>query len=152
MDQMSFHQRRMQPALILAQQAAARGEVPVGAVIYHKGEIIARAYNTREWTKNGATHAELIAIQRACQKLGGWRLHECQLYVTLEPCLMCAGAIINTRIPLVVYGTDDPKAGCFGSVMDARNFPFNHKPEIVAGICQPEARKLLTDFFKELRR
>lgn len=138
-------------ALSLAREAAALGEVPVGAVVVRNGEVVATAYNRRETGKNALYHAELSAIDAACKKLGGWRLHECELYVTLEPCPMCAGAIVNARIKRVVFGASDAKAGAFGSVFDMNTFPLNHKPIICGGICEAESRALLQDFFAALR-
>jgi len=142
----------MKEALELARKAKAIGEVPIGAVIVHKEEIIAKAYNTREIDKNALMHAEIKAINTACRKFGGWRLHECDLYVTLEPCPMCAGAIINARIKRVIYGAKDAKAGAFGSVVNMNNYPLNHKPEIIGGVYENEAKELLSEFFMELRR
>ena len=117
-------------ALEEARKAAALGEVPVGAVVARNGEVVAAAHNTRETEKNALHHAELLAIDAACKKLGGWRLWECELFVTLEPCPMCAGAIINSRIRRVVYGAADTKAGCCGSVTDLFAMPFNHHPVV----------------------
>lgn len=123
----------MGAALAEAEQAAALGEVPVGAVIAKDGEIIASAHNTRETEKNALHHAELLAIDAACKKLGGWRLWQCELFVTLEPCPMCSGAILNSRIRRVVYGAADTKAGCCGSVTDLFALPFNHHPRWKTG-------------------
>ncbi len=120
-------------ALEEARKAAALGEVPVGAVVARNGEVVAAAHNTRETEKNALHHAELLAIDAACKKLGGWRLWECELFVTLEPCPMCAGAIINSRIRRVVYGAADTKAGCCGSVTDLFAMPFNHHPVVEQG-------------------
>lgn len=142
----------MREALCLAQRAAAQGEVPVGAVVVKDDEIVGRGYNRRECDKNALAHAELIAIDEACKTLGGWRLWQCDLYVTLEPCPMCAGAIINSRIKTVYFGAKDQKAGCFGSVADFNTFGFNHKPEIVGGILEEECASELSNFFKTLRR
>lgn len=141
----------MQVALREAEKAAALGEVPVGAVIAKDGEIIAAAHNTREIEKNATHHAELLAIDAACKKLGGWRLWQCELFVTLEPCPMCAGAIINSRIRRVVYGAPDTKAGCCGSVTNLFAMPFNHKPKLESGLCAEEAGALLSKFFVQLR-
>ena len=138
-------------ALKEAESSLALAEVPVGAVVVCEGEVVAAAYNTRETDKNAIRHAEVTAISRACEKLGGWRLHKCELYVTLEPCPMCAGAIVNSRIKRVVYGAKDPKAGAFGTVLDLNSFPLNHKPEIVNGVREEECAALLSDFFKILR-
>lgn len=142
----------MQEALELAAQAAALGEVPVGAVVVWEGQIVGRGYNLREQIKSPLAHAEILAIQQACQALGGWRLHKATLYVTLEPCPMCAGAIINARIPRVVYGAHDPKAGSFGSVADLNQFAYNHAPLIEGGFMEEQCSQLLTEFFKELRK
>lgn len=141
----------MQAALCEAEKAAVLGEVPVGAVIAKDGEIIAAAHNTRETEKNATHHAELLAIDAACKKLGGWRLWQCELFVTLEPCPMCAGAIINSRIRRVVYGAPDTKAGCCGSVTNLFTMPFNHKPKLESGLCAEEAGALLSKFFVQLR-
>ena len=141
----------MGAALAEAEQAAALGEVPVGAVIAKDGEIIASAHNTRETEKNALHHAELLAIDAACKKLGGWRLWQCELFVTLEPCPMCSGAIINSRIRRVVYGAADAKAGCCGSVTDLFAMPFNHHPAVESGLRAEEAGALLQTFFRQLR-
>lgn len=141
----------MQKALELAKISAAEGEVPVGAIIVKGDEIVGTGRNRREYGKNALYHAEIEAIDNACKTLGGWRLWECDMYVTLEPCPMCAGAIINSRIKTVYYGASDLKAGSFGSVVDFNSLPYNHKPEIVSGVMQDEAREMLSDFFKELR-
>ena len=141
----------MGAALAEAEKAAALGEVPVGAVVARRGEIVAAAHNTRETEKNAVHHAELLAIDAACRALGGWRLWECELFVTLEPCPMCAGAIINSRIRRVVYGAADPKAGCCGSVTDLFALPFNHRPAVERGLRAEEASALLAAFFARLR-
>lgn len=141
----------MQKALELAKISAAEGEVPVGAIIVKGDEIVGTGRNRREYGKNALYHAEIEAIDNACKTLGGWRLWECDMYVTLEPCPMCAGAIINSRIKTVYYGASDLKAGSFGSVVDFNSLPYNHKPEIVSGVMQDETRKMLSDFFKGLR-
>ncbi len=144
-------EKYMKAAIAQAKRAAAKGEVPVGAVIVRDGEIIARAYNTRETDKNALCHAEIKAIRKACKKLGGWRLTRCEMYVTLEPCPMCAGAIVNSRIVSVVYGASDKKAGAFGTLFDMNDFGLNHKPEIVGGVMEEECAALLSDFFASLR-
>ena len=131
--------------------AADLGEVPVGAVVAKDGEIVARAHNLRESGKNATYHAELMAIDAACKALGGWRLWQCELFVTLEPCPMCSGAIINSRLKRVVYGARDPKAGCCGSLTDLFALPFNHHPVIESGLLEDEAQALLQDFFVMLR-
>lgn len=141
----------MAEALKEADGALALEEVPVGCVIVCDGEIVSRAYNTRETDKNALCHAEIKAINEACKKLGGWRLHKCEMYVTLEPCPMCAGAIVNSRIKRVVYGAKDPKAGAFGSKLDMLSFGLNHNPEIVSGVMETECSEKLSEFFKILR-
>ncbi len=141
----------MQEALRLAAEAAADGEVPVGCVIVRAGEIVGRGRNRREKDKSALAHAELEAIAQACSTLGGWRLWECTLYVTLEPCPMCAGAIVNARIPRVVYGASDAKCGAVRSVCSLFSMEFNHHPTVEAGLMEQEAAALLQDFFKNLR-
>lgn len=145
-------ERFMRRALTLAAEAASLGEVPVGAVVVKDGEIIAEAYNRREIDKNATAHAELLAIDAACKKLGGWRLHKCDLYVTLEPCPMCAGAIVNSRIKRVIIGAKDAKAGALGSLINLNFYPLNHKPEVIFGVLESEAIGLLQEFFKRLRK
>ena len=145
------HELYMQKALELAREAALEGEVPVGCVIVRNGEIVATGRNRRETAKTALGHAEIEAIGAACEKLGGWRLWDCTLYVTLEPCPMCAGAIVNARIPTVVFGASDDKCGACGSVCDLFSMDFKHHPQVVKGVCQEEAAALLTDFFKDLR-
>jgi tRNA(adenine34) deaminase len=142
----------MQAALALAQEAAAEGEVPVGCVIVQDGKIIGRGRNRRETGKSALAHAELEAIAEAGRTLGGWRLWQATLYVTLEPCPMCAGAIINARIPRVVYGARDAKAGSVGSVINLFDLPYNHKPEVTSGILEPECGEILRTFFRDLRQ
>ena len=141
----------MKAALRRAKTAAEKGEIPVGAVIVHKGRIISGGRNRREQSKCALCHAEISAIESACRRLSGWRLWECDMYVTLEPCPMCAGAIINSRIRKLYIGTSDEKAGSFGSVINFNDLPYNHKPEIVFGVCREECSSILTDFFKALR-
>jgi len=141
----------MQCAIGRAKTAAKHGETPVGAVIVRDGKIIAGGRNRREFGKNALYHAEISAIDSACKKLGGWRLCGCDMYVTLEPCPMCAGAIINSRIENVYFGAFDLKAGSFGSVTDLSALPYNHKPVIHSGVDGEECAKLLSDFFKKLR-
>ena len=138
-------------ALELAREAGDEGEVPVGAVVVYQGKIISEGRNRRERDKNALCHAELEAIDGACRALGGWRLWQCELYVTLEPCPMCAGAIINARIPRVVFGASDPKAGSCGSVTDLFAMPYNHHPQVFSGFLEEEAAGLLRDFFRRLR-
>lgn len=141
----------MEIALQEARLAAEEGEVPVGAVIAKDGEVVAQAHNRRETDKNATAHAELLAIDLACKKLKGWRLWQCDLYVTLEPCPMCAGAIVNSRIQNVYFGAFDDKAGCCGSVVNLFDLPFNHKPNIHSGLLQQESKELLQSFFQSLR-
>lgn len=149
-----FYMRR---ALELASRAAELGEAPIGCVIVRTGAepareaIVAEAFNLRETDKNAVAHAELLAIRKACEVLGGWRLHGCTLYVTLEPCPMCAGAIINARLDRVVFGAPDPKAGAMGSVINLCAYPFNHKPQLERGVLRTECSALLADFFRHLR-
>ena len=142
----------MRLALAQARLAAAQQETPIGAVLVWEGEVVAAAYNRRELDKRAIAHAEILAIDEACRKLGGWRLHKATLYVTLEPCPMCAGAIINARVMRVVYGAPDRKAGCCGSVTDLFREPFNHHPEVTGGVLAEESAALLTSFFKRLRK
>ena len=146
------HEAFMAIALEEARAAAQAGDVPVGADIDRDGQVIARGRNLREVEKNALCHAETVAIHRACQALGGWRLPGCSLYVTLEPCPMCAGAIINARVEQVIFGASDPKAGCCGSVVDLFSLPFNHHPQVIGGILHQECAGLLKDFFAQRRR
>ena len=141
----------MLQALELAKEAAAEGEVPVGCVIVCKGQVVGRGRNRRETGKTALGHAEIEAIHQACQTLGGWRLWECTLYVTLEPCPMCAGAIVNARIPRVVYGASDDKAGSCGSVCDLFSMRYNHHPVVERGSLEQECAALLQEFFAQLR-
>ncbi|MBO2537433.1 tRNA adenosine(34) deaminase TadA [Rummeliibacillus suwonensis] len=142
----------MQLAIEEAQYAAALGEVPIGAIIVYQDRVIARAHNLRETSQNAITHAELMAIQHACDVIGSWRLEETTLYVTLEPCPMCAGAILQSRIPRVVYGARDRKAGCVDSLYHLLNDSrFNHECEVTEGVMAEECSALLTNFFKTLR-
>ena len=141
----------MDEALKLAREAAQAGEVPVGCVITRGDEIVGRGRNRREADKCALAHAEIEAIGEACRNLGGWRLWECTLYVTLEPCPMCAGAIINARIPRVVYGASDSKFGACRSVCSLFSMAFNHHPEVEAGVREQEAAELMQDFFRKLR-
>ena len=141
----------MKKALILAREAFDDGEVPVGCVIVREGEIVGRGRNRREKGKSALAHAEIEAISQACETLGGWRLWQCTLYVTLEPCPMCAGAIINARIPRVVYGAADAKCGAARSVCSLFSMEFNHHPAVEAGILEEECGSLLTEFFQKLR-
>lgn len=141
----------MLKALELAREAYDEDEVPVGAVVVRNGEIVGTGRNRREKDKNALAHAEIEAINNACKNLGGWRLWECELFVTLEPCPMCAGAIINSRIKRVIFGAYDYKAGSCGSVNNLFDFPYNHSPELTGGFMQEECSKILKDFFKRLR-
>ena len=141
----------MDAALELAREAAAEGEVPVGCVIVRNGEIVGRGRNRRETKRTALGHAEIEAIYDANRNLGGWRLWDCTLYVTLEPCPMCAGAIVNARIPRVVYGASDAKCGATGSVCDIFSMDFNHHPEVTKGVREEEAAALMTEFFQNLR-
>lgn len=143
----------MREALALAKKAAELGEVPVGAIVVNsEGIAIADAYNLRENKKSVSAHAEIIAIEQACRKIGDWRLSGCTLYVTLEPCPMCAGAIVNSRISRVVFGAYDMQAGCCGSVINFNAYPFNHAFEIEGGVLKDECSAILADFFKNKRR
>ncbi len=141
----------MQQALALAQEAAQEDEVPVGALIVHRGRVIAAAHNTREGSRCATHHAELLAIEQACRTLGGWRLPDCTLYVTLEPCPMCAGATVNARIGRVVYGAQDSRAGAFGSVVDLNDLPLNHKVSVTGGVCRDACADVLTAYFRRKR-
>lgn len=141
----------MEAALALAKEAFADGEVPVGCVIVRNGQIVGRGKNSRETAKTALGHAEIAAIADACKNLGGWRLWECTLYVTLEPCPMCAGAIINARIPRVVFGAEDKKGGACGSVCDLFSMNFNHHPKVERGLMEAESMALLSAFFEKLR-
>ncbi len=142
----------MDTALAEAQAAADLGDVPIGAVVVRDGRIIARAHNRRECLRDPTAHAEIDALRQAARILGGWRLAGCTLYVTLEPCVMCAGALVQARVTRLVYGAADPKAGAAGSVVDvARDARFNHVVEVVGGIRETECRALLRDFFAGLR-
>lgn len=141
----------MREAMALAKMAEDIDEVPVGAIIVRDGEIIARAYNTRESTKCATHHAEILAIEEACRTLGGWRLPGCTLYVTMEPCCMCAGAIVSARIPRVVYGAPDLRFGAFGSLINLAEVPLNHKPEVVGGVLGDENVEMLRSYFKKKR-
>lgn len=141
----------MRIAIALAKEAEMLDEVPVGAIIVKDGVIIARGYNTRETTKCATHHAEVVAIEEACARLGGWRIPGATLYVTMEPCPMCAGAIINSRIDRVVYGARDIRFGAFGSLVDLAAVPLNHTPEVVGGVLEDECREILSSYFKKKR-
>lgn len=144
----------MSRALELAREAYAEGEVPVGAVVVKRstGEIVGEGRNMREKAKNALAHAELMAIDMACRTLGGWRLPDCALYVTLEPCPMCCGAIINSRIDQVYFGAYDPKSGSAESVQKMFSLPYNYRPEVIGGVMEEECSGILTQFFKDLRK
>ncbi len=142
----------MREAIKLAIDAEERDEVPVGAVAVRDGKIIARASNTREESKCATHHAELLAIEECCHVLGGWRLPGVTLYVTMEPCAMCAGAIINARVPRVVFGAPDLRFGAFGSLINLAEVPLNHKPEVIGGVLGDECAKILSDYFKKKRQ
>ena len=142
----------MLEALSLARQAANDGEVPVGAVIVKDGRIIAKGKNEREKKQNALSHAEIEAINNACKALGSWRLDGCELYVTLEPCPMCAGAIINSRIKTLIFGAYDLKAGSIDSIVNLCDLPYNHKVEVYGGICEDECLAVLKNFFEDLRQ
>nr|WP_235615892.1 tRNA adenosine(34) deaminase TadA [Brevibacillus reuszeri] len=147
------HEKFMMAAIEEAGKAAAIGEVPIGAVVVRNGEIVGRGYNLRETQKDPTLHAEMIAIREASETLGGWRLIGCTLYVTLEPCPMCAGAIVQSRIEQVVYGARDPKAGCAGTLMNLLEEPrFNHQVPVKEGVLAEECAQLLKDFFRGLRK
>lgn len=151
----SYQQRDahwMHQALLEAKKAATLGEIPVGAVIVRDEQVIARAHNRRELDQDAMAHAEVLCIQQACRVLNSWRLSGCTLYVTLEPCPMCSGAIINSRLDRVVYGAKDDKAGCAGSVADLFVMPFNHTPVIRSGILEEECAAVLSEFFETLRK
>ena len=145
------HEAYMSQALELAREAAAGGDVPVGCVIVRDGEVIGRGRNRREEAGDATAHAEVEAIRDACARLGSWRLHRCVLYVTLEPCPMCAGAIVNARVEEVRYGVKDEKAGCCGSVLNLFEERFNHRPRIYRGPLERECEALLQEFFQKLR-
>jgi len=145
------HEPYMRLALALAARAAREGEVPVGCVVVRGEDVIGRGYNRREGSQNALDHAELIAIGEACRATGYWRLTGCRLYVTLEPCPMCAGAAVNARLDTVIFGAADPKAGALGSVFNLFGYPLNHRPEVVPGILAEACAAPLTAFFKTLR-
>ena len=148
---MTEREHYMTQALELAREAMAEGEVPVGCVIVKDGVVVGRGRNRRETCRTALGHAEIEAIAMACKTLGGWRLKDCALYVTLEPCPMCAGAIVNARIPVVCYGARDDKAGCCGSVLNLFEERFNHKPRVYGGVLEEECWKILQNFFENLR-
>lgn len=150
---MDVRERYMKQAISLAKKAALLDEVPIGCVIEYQGKIIGRGYNRRITDKNVLAHAEITAIRKACKKMGDWRLEDCTMYVTLEPCQMCAGAIVQARVKKVVIGCMNPKAGCAGSVLNIlQEDKFNHQVEIERGVLEEECSTMLTDFFKGLRK
>ena len=148
-----MEEKFMKCAITEAKKAYEKLEVPIGAVIVKDGNIIARAHNLRETKKQACAHAEILAIEKACKKLGAWRLENCEMYITLEPCAMCAGAIINSRIKKIYIGAMDPKGGAVGSKINLlKDIKLNHETEIQYGVCSEECSELLKDFFKELRK
>lgn len=150
---MQIQEKYMREALRQAKKASAAGDVPIGCVIVYEDRIIARGYNKRNQQKTTLGHAEITAIQKASKKLGDWRLEGCTMYVTLEPCPMCAGAIVQARIPYVVVGAMNPKAGCAGSILNLLQIErFNHQSELVTGVLEEECRDLMKEFFRELRQ
>ena len=151
-EEVNHHIRFMKEAMKQAKKAYALGEVPIGCVIVHEGKVIGRGYNRRNTDKNTLSHAEITAINRASKKLGDWRLEECVLYVTLEPCQMCSGAIVQARIPETVIGCMNPKAGCAGSLLNIlEDSRFNHQVHVIRGVMEQECSDMLKQFFKELR-
>ena len=149
---MTEQEKYMKAAMTQAKKAYALGEVPIGCVIVHEGKIIGRGYNRRNTDKNTLAHAEITAINKASRKIGDWRLEDCTLYVTLEPCQMCSGAIVQARIPEVVIGCMNPKAGCAGAILNIlENDSFNHQVKVTRGVLEQQCSDMLTQFFKELR-
>ena len=147
-----MHEKFMREALKQAKKAFAKDETPIGCVIVRDGKIISRGYNRRNAKKNALCHAEIKAIDKACRIVGDWRLEDCTLYVTIEPCPMCAGAIVQARIPVVIFGAKSPKAGCAGSILNLLNEPrFNHRAEVISGVCEDECAALMSEFMKNLR-
>lgn len=151
MKKLSSDEFFMKKAIVRGKTAAKHGEVPVGAIIVKDGVVISDGRNMREGKENALAHAEIIAIERACKKLGRWRLHDCTMYVTLEPCPMCAGAIVNARLERVVFGAFDKKAGAYGSVFNMNDFPLNHFPKVEGGVLEEKCAAMLSEFFKQLR-
>ena len=149
---MTQDEQFMKEALVEAEQAFALGEVPVGAVVVKDGKIIARGHNRRETDRVATAHAELLAMEEACRVLGSWRLSDCTLYVTLEPCPMCAGTAVNARVGRVVYGAKDAKAGAMGSVFSVNAYPLNHKVDLTVGVLEAECREILQRFFEGKRK
>ena len=153
MKKINDDEKYMKLAIAQAQKAFDLGEVPIGCVIVYEGKVIGRGYNRRNTDKNTLAHAEITAINKASKKIGDWRLEGCTLYVTLEPCQMCSGAIVQARIPKVVIGCDNPKAGCAGSILNILNHPaFNHQVEAVKGVLEEECSTMLKTFFSDLRK
>ena len=152
MRKLSEDERYMRQAITLAKKAAANGDVPIGCVIVYEGKVIARGYNRRNVDKTTLAHAEIMAIKKASKVLGDWRLEDCTLYVTLEPCQMCSGAIVQSRMTRVVVGCMNPKAGCAGSILNLLDMPeFNHQVELTTGVMEEECSQMMKSFFKELR-
>lgn len=150
---MTQHEVYMKQAIKQAQKALKIDEVPIGCVIVYNGKIISRAYNKKHNAKDSTYHAEILAIRKACKKIGDWRLTDCDIYATLEPCAMCAGACVNSRIKTIYYGATDPASGCCGSLIDITSVPsLNHKCEAVGGILEDQCSKIITDFFKAKRK
>lgn len=153
MEQEQIHEKFMREAIKQAKKAEALDEVPIGCVIVHEGKIIARGYNKRNTMKSTLAHAELLAIRKACRKLGDWRVEECTMYITLEPCQMCAGAIVQARIPKVVIGASNKKAGCAGSILNLLQMEqFNHQVELTKGVLEEECSQMMKDFFRAMRK
>ena len=153
MEQEQIHERFMREAIKQAKKAEDLDEVPIGCVIVHEGKIIARGYNKRNTMKSTLAHAELLAIRKACKKLGDWRVEECTMYITLEPCQMCAGAIVQARIPRVVIGASNKKAGCAGSIINLLQMEqFNHQVELTKGVLEEECSEMMKDFFRAMRK
>lgn len=152
-EQLAGHEKYMDKALAQARRAYTNGDVPIGCVIVHEGKIIARGFNKRNLKKTTLAHAEILAIEQASKKLGDWRLEECTMYVTLEPCQMCAGAIVQARIPKVVIGCMNPKAGCAGSIINLLQMQqFNHQVDVIRGVREQECSGMMKEFFKDLRQ
>ena len=150
---MTEDEKYMRQAIRLAKKAGDNGDVPIGCIIVYQGKVIGRGYNRRNKDKSPLAHAEIMAIKKASKIIGDWRLEECRMYVTLEPCQMCSGAIVQARIPEIVIGCMNPKAGCAGSIINILDMPaFNHQVSIIRGVCQQECSEMLKEFFKNLRK